>query len=291
MSIVRYNLVTLILTLILFFSVGCDDTSELEDKVRNLTERIDNIESAIQYFQTSFDAGRLIKSVDQDEHGWTVTFSDDTSISSSVISSITKDDGADIITITIADGTVFYFKVDPSLSINKECDIRTFKLLLKDNPEVLLSDITATVNGQYIDILIPYICDVSRVIPFIELVNENSEIEEMGLLQGIDLTKKQVMTISNQDGNRKEYVIRTRVFTGLPIVRIETENRYVSPDKNEYVNGTIDISKTNEFPTGFSSGIKLKGRGNATWIAYPKKPYRIKLDDKASVFDMASDKS
>ena len=282
---------SIIVLLVIVLNVGCSDKSDLEEDIHNLSVRVDNLESALLHFQSSLDSGKLIQSVEQTDFGWTVFFNDGTSISSSVISSIVKDDNKDLITITIADGSVFYFKIDKSLSNNNACDISSFKLLIKDNTETLLSDITATVSDNSIDVFIPYICDVSRVKPFIELANMDSEVEEKLLLQEMDLTKRQSITVSNRNGDSKEYIIRTRVFTGLPIMRIETADRYISSDKNEYVKGTIDISKTNQFPTGFSSSIQLKGRGNATWTDYPKKPYRIKLDKKASMFNIPEDKS
>jgi hypothetical protein len=36
--------------------------------------------------------------------------------------------------------------------------------------------------------------------------------------------------------------------------------------------------------------MKIKGRGNHTWVAYPKRPYRIKLDEKYPILGMPSDK-
>ena len=36
--------------------------------------------------------------------------------------------------------------------------------------------------------------------------------------------------------------------------------------------------------------MKIRGRGNSTWSYFPKKPYRIKLDEKSEVLGLKSDK-
>ncbi len=149
-----------------------------------------------------------------------------------------------------------------------ECGIESFKLFVEANKDILLTDITANISGNEIDIYIPYVCDVSYVIPEIRLVDKDAYVIE-NVEAGMNLIERQEITVVHPMGSNKTYTINTKVFTGLPIVKIETENRFISPDKNIYVNGTINISKTNEFPDGFSALTQIKGRGNATW-GYPK---------------------
>ena len=56
--------------------------------------------------------------------------------------------------------------------------------------------------------------------------------------------------------------------------------------KEEYIDCTVTISGTEI--EEYSAGIR--GRGNSTW-GLPKKPYRIKFDEKVSVFGEAKNKS
>ena len=56
--------------------------------------------------------------------------------------------------------------------------------------------------------------------------------------------------------------------------------------KEEYIDCTVTISDTEI--DEYSAGIR--GRGNSTW-AMPKKPYRIKFDEKVSVFGETKNKS
>lgn len=72
---------------------------------------------------------------------------------------------------------------------------------------------------------------------------------------------------------------------------IATENAapIVSKDKKDYVNCvlTIDSEKKEWNYTGTG---RIRGRGNSTWLWYPKKPYRIKLDKKSEILGLATEK-
>ena len=76
--------------------------------------------------------------------------------------------------------------------------------------------------------------------------------------------------------------------TGLPRLDISADGRINS--KEEYVNCKISISNTlEEYEISGATG-GIRGRGNTTW-KYPKKPYRIKLDKKTSLFGEDASKS
>lgn len=77
----------------------------------------------------------------------------------------------------------------------------------------------------------------------------------------------------------------------IPVVRIDTKGKPIL-DKENYVDGTITISD----PEGLYSDVKefkadmgIRGRGNSTW-SFPKKPWKVKLDEKASLLGMPADK-
>jgi hypothetical protein len=63
---------------------------------------------------------------------------------------------------------------------------------------------------------------------------------------------------------------------------INTENGapIVSKDKKDYVNCTLIIDSEKE-EWNYTGTGRIRGRGNSTWLWYPKKPYRIKLDKKS----------
>ena len=58
--------------------------------------------------------------------------------------------------------------------------------------------------------------------------------------------------------------------------------------RTRYIDATMKITDPEHrywFVDGFESQIQIKGRGNSTWD-FPKKPYHIKLAEKASIFGM-----
>ena len=72
----------------------------------------------------------------------------------------------------------------------------------------------------------------------------------------------------------------------IPTVHITTEGGKVIDSKDNYVNATFRFEDPSRFYTDEESlelTGRIKGRGNTTW-GMPKKPYRIKLDEKAHVF-------
>ncbi|MBR3894790.1 MAG: CotH kinase family protein [Clostridia bacterium] len=71
----------------------------------------------------------------------------------------------------------------------------------------------------------------------------------------------------------------------IPRIDIDTFGAEIV-SKEDYVDCTVSISGTEI--DQYTAGIR--GRGNSTW-AHPKKPYRIKFDEKVSLFGEAKNKS
>ena len=78
--------------------------------------------------------------------------------------------------------------------------------------------------------------------------------------------------------------------TNLPVLHITTQGNAPIDSTETYVTGTLTIS--NDLAGAdvvYSGTMQIKGRGHSTWWM-PKKPYRIKLDSKASLLGMPSSK-
>ena len=73
-------------------------------------------------------------------------------------------------------------------------------------------------------------------------------------------------------------------LTNLPTVSISTENAEDIVDKDTYLKGFISIINNG---TIYSDLLEIRGRGHASWN-FPKKPYRIKLRNKANVLGLPS---
>ena len=80
---------------------------------------------------------------------------------------------------------------------------------------------------------------------------------------------------------------RCETERAIPRVDVITEGEAEIVSKEDYVNCTVTISGTEI--NAEKAGIR--GRGNTTWEFYPKKPYRIKFDEKVSVFGEKANKS
>lgn len=80
-------------------------------------------------------------------------------------------------------------------------------------------------------------------------------------------------------------------LTSIPTVYITTDNGEFVVDKEVYLSGKITIKSS--VPSEEITNVKteVRGRGNSTWNL-AKKPYRLKLDKKASLFGLpAQEKS
>lgn len=71
----------------------------------------------------------------------------------------------------------------------------------------------------------------------------------------------------------------------LPSLFIDTEDHMEITTKDNYVPATIKIEGKNQFED-YQGTLGIRGRGNTTW-GMPKKPYKLKLDSKASLMGMA----
>lgn len=110
-----------------------------------------------------------------------------------------------------------------------------------------------------------------------------------------DLTQTQELSVVGENGASKTYSVITQRTEGLlPIVNIILEGGKGVSDimRNETIGMTIsiDCSKAAEYSSGLkTTGGTIRGRGNSTW-KWEKKPYKIKLDEKAEVLGLAANK-
>ena len=75
-------------------------------------------------------------------------------------------------------------------------------------------------------------------------------------------------------------------FTGLPLVRINTERGEEIAYHDYYLSGSMVIL---DGETALEVPISVKGRGNSTF-GHPKKPYTVKLEKKRSLLGMGETK-
>jgi len=77
------------------------------------------------------------------------------------------------------------------------------------------------------------------------------------------------------------------VLERIPELRIWTDGSQEIVSKDDYVDAVATLTTYDEANVGTNvftrRGLQIRGRGNSTWWM-PKKPYRIKFDDKTAMF-------
>lgn len=154
------------------------------------------------------------------------------------------------------------------------------------NPEHLQSNVTCTIDGDEITAHLPHTNDPGSLTPSFEgdfdKVMVGGEEQKSGR-NAQDFTTPVLYTLVDPNGYQRTYRVTVRTGSGLPVVRIDTKDRLPVTDKKTFIDGTIAITNAPGHGGDFQAALRIRGRGNATWDAYPKKPYRLKLDRKASL--------
>lgn len=75
----------------------------------------------------------------------------------------------------------------------------------------------------------------------------------------------------------------------LPVVTIDTVGRARVLSKQDYVEARMTLDPNGHDVDGYSGVTEIRGRGNSTWTL-AKKPYRLKLESKAPLMGMPSDR-
>lgn len=70
---------------------------------------------------------------------------------------------------------------------------------------------------------------------------------------------------------------------------ITTEDQTEITSKETYLNCIVQFESDYE-NWNYTADGRIRGRGNSTWLWYPKKPYRIKLNTKAPILGLPADK-
>ena len=90
-----------------------------------------------------------------------------------------------------------------------------------------------------------------------------------------------------------EYTVYVYNYTGLPVMRIDTEGGQAIKSKTVYLKAHMTLTEdlvTRAPGDVIEADLQIKGRGNSTW-GQPKKPYRLKFNEKISFFGEKKDKS
>ena len=196
---------------------------------------------------------------------------------------------ANLIKIYLCNGSVI------TRASNPGSVFETFSFLVSDNKS-LSKDITCSINGLEIKGTRPQFYKDLLLRPRFECraikVSVGGEPQISG--ESIqDFSVPVVYDVELQDGSSASYTVTLKSYGDFPSVYITTDWGRPVTDKINYISGSIRVDDPlgeHTEITSFQSRMNIKGRGNSTWEFFPKKPYRIKLDEKSKVLGIKSDK-
>ncbi|MBQ3710822.1 MAG: CotH kinase family protein [Bacteroidales bacterium] len=178
---------------------------------------------------------------------------------------------------------------------NPRSVFKTFSFLVSDNKS-LSADIHCSISDLEISGTRPQFYANLRLRPRFESravkVSVGGEPQTSG--ESVqDFSVPVVYDVELYDGSSVSYTVTLKCYGDFPSVYITTDGGRPVLDKVNYVPGTIRVDdpfNEHSATSSFQSRMKIRGRGNSTWSFFPKKPYRIKLDEKSEVLGIKSDK-
>lgn len=184
--------------------------------------------------------------------------------------------------------------------------VTSFSISAEKNPGIY-EDITATVENNKIIINAGLLCDTYALKKAVIDVTTEGVSFSVGKTvytpdsdpSPVDLTDGACLTVTDADGLLRTYeVVISYTEKRLPVIHVNTSDGADVTTKEKYAGATITIDTRGVdgwfLPEGASSidetYVGIKGRGNSTWV-WPKKPYKIKFDEKTSVLGLPKAKS
>ena len=168
-----------------------------------------------------------------------------------------------------------------------EPKLLTIEFVAADN--ALLSQNVAgeVVGDSVVEVWLPSIMKDKFLIPRFTfdgtLVTINEQEAESGVSM-FDFTKP-VESLT--------YTMYVHAFTGLPLLYIDIAGRQEVTSKDYYLDASLRLVedvRTRAAGDVVSAPVHIKGRGNSSW-GQPKKPYRLKFDEKIALLGEHKDKS
>lgn len=165
---------------------------------------------------------------------------------------------------------------------------------LEANNSFLKVDYYGTIDEEdgTITVIVPGLKDFSGLVANISGCFDKAEVGGAELISGItklDYASTRKLTLISSTGITKDYKILVYGYNALPVVTIDTEEEAPIESKTNYVSANIKIMNSPEWGELRVEG-RVRGRGNASWKSFPKKPYKIKFDAKQSPFGFPPNK-
>jgi len=169
-------------------------------------------------------------------------------------------------------------------------NITTFKFS-KEKNSALFFDLQGKIEGDTIFVRYFAGADVSNLIPEYDTI-ETERVEVNGKPQQSGKTSADFSTLVKYEaisGKSRKALIVKFMDLGVPAIYISTGGAPIL-NKEDYVDGTYKFYGGTPGKIIHEGTLEMKGRGNSTWNM-PKKPYRLKLEEKKALLGMPENKS
>lgn len=162
--------------------------------------------------------------------------------------------------------------------------ITSFNFKASDNSILGGNNAIGTIEGDTIRIDCPKVTSIVSLVPEFQGTYKEIFLNGKPIESGVtkaDWSKANELVLKGYtDKERRVYKVQVRYLNLIPRIAITTPGEITS--RTEYQPATITISNSAD-GNNFTASGKARGRGNATFLSYPKKSYRFKLDEAASV--------
>ena len=165
-----------------------------------------------------------------------------------------------------------------------------------ENP-ILSEDLHCEVSEYegLVECWIPKLVDSKELTPRFSFRGSEVKINGESVTSGskkFDFTAPVTLTVVSSNKTHT-YTVYVHAYTGLPVMRINTAGGAAIESKEEYVSAHMTLTEdvlTRGPGDVIEADLQIKGRGNSSWVQ-PKKPYRLKFNEKVALLGEHKDKS
>ncbi len=164
-----------------------------------------------------------------------------------------------------------------------------------ENPKLSADIRCEIVDDNTIECWLPGIVTEKQLIPQFTFDGTMVTIDGIEAVSGetkFNFKKPLKVTVMTSD-KMVHYLMYVHSYTGLPILYINTAGQQEVTSKEYYIDASVKLVedvRTRSAGDVTEAVGHIKGRGNSTW-GLPKKPYRLKFDEKVSFLGEHKDKS
>lgn len=177
-----------------------------------------------------------------------------------------------------------------------EPKLRSIEFVTTENPYLSENVSCEIIGDSVIECWLPTITTEKYLIPrftFDGTLVTISGKEATTQKSMFDFRTPVTLTVHTSDKSNS-YRMYVHSYTGLPIMRINTAGDVPITSKEYYLNAHMSLTedvRTRAAGEVIEADVQIKGRGNSTWKRWPKKPYRLKFNEKISLLGEHKDKS